>query len=203
MKKLFLTASFMLSTWAFSQLNFVAEAGYLNSQLSFNPESTLKPESKSGYYAGLGMERKWGERIAMQLDFHYVNSGAQYKAGNETVTLNMNRLQIPLTLRYYATYELALFAGGYLDMKLFNSVKTTSGNALLQDTMKNYLDKELDGLNYGIHLGADYKIHKGFYISGRYNLGLGNLVNKSIRNRTNQEVKINFFQIGIGYKFYE
>lgn len=213
MKKLLLILILGFSLKSFAQLNYSVSAGYTMSQvkLSANETEIEQPDSKSGYYAGFSTERKWGERIAAQVDIQYANLGYKTKSENASVnvteTVNFNRVLVPVSFRYYATYELVVFAGGYFMTNLNYKVKydvsdnfPMTGDELdqLAKEREKYLDENLMGLDYGIHFGADFKIHKGFFVEAKYSLGLANLIKDPADG---EKMTNNFLQAGIGYKF--
>lgn len=127
MKQVIFLAALSFSALAFSQLNTTVEGGYAMTNLMVKPDLGESYEAKHGYYAGLGLERKWGEKIAVQLDAQYANLGSKISAedGGNKMTLTWNRHEVitPLVFRYYVTYELGVYAGGFLGMKIANSVK--------------------------------------------------------------------------------
>lgn len=211
MKKLALLTALGFSAAAFSQLNTTAEAGYTMSNIAVKPDLGENYEAKHGYYAGIGLERKWSEKIAVQLDAQYANLGSRISAedGGSKATLTWNRHELitPLVFRYYVTYELGVYAGGFLGTKIGNSVKIKGtgdlGGADLDAFAKSYkelLDKEVKGSNYGLVFGANYKIKNGLYANARYNLGLANMVKNPA---TGEEMKMSFLQVGVGYRFLE
>lgn len=211
MKKLLFMAALGFSAAGFSQLNTTLEAGYAMSNLMVKPELGENYDAKHGYYAGIGLERKWGERIALQLDAQYANIGSRISAedGGSKATLTWNRHELitPLVFRYYVTYELGVYAGGFLGTKIGNNVKIKGSENIPQATLdefaksyKELLDKEVKGSNYGLVFGANYKIKGGFYANARYNLGLANMVKNPA---TGEEMKMSFLQVGVGYRFLE
>lgn len=211
MKKLTFLVALSFSAAAIAQLNTTVEAGYAMSNLMVKPDLGENYDAKHGYYAGIGLERKWGERIAVQLDAQYANLGskisAEGAANNLTLTWDRHELLTPLVFRYYVTYELGVYAGGYLATKISNKVKIThSGNdthGLLDtfaDSYRELLDEEIKGSNYGLVFGANYHIKKGFYANARYSLGLSNMLKNPAAG---EEMKMNFLQVGVGYRFLE
>ena len=166
-------AALGFSAAGFSQLNTTVEAGYAMSTLQVKPNVGESYDAKHGYYAGLGLERKWGERIAIQLDAQYANLGSKIssESSNQKITMTWDRHELitPLVLRYYVTYELGIYAGGYLATKIGNKLKIDGSGSMTQAELDNFssnykdlLDEELNSANYGLVFGANYKIKKGF-----------------------------------------
>lgn len=212
MKKILTMMAVGMSSFIFCQLNYSVTAGYTMSNLkeTVNGENASGFEPKHGYYAGLMLERKWGEKIAFQLETIYANVGAQQKIQGEgieyTQVFNLNRLYVPLSFRYYITYEFAMYAGGYLNTRLSDKAKINFDGEGVSDEqieqaeqqLTEFMKETLSGTDYGIHFGSDFKLYKGLFIDARYNIGLANLLAEPMGN---SKLTMNFLQVGLGYKF--
>ena len=211
-KILLLSAGIIFSGMYSQQTRVGVKAGYAYSNLNSNDKTANeKFEPKSGYYAGLSAEKRWGEKFATQVEAIYANLGSQTTYENAGATVkqynHLHRLVVPVSLKYYVTYELGVFAGGYLSSKISNNVKfKTSGDIAVTDEelnemeqeYKKYLDDNLKSSEFGVQFGIDYKAFKGIYVEARYSLGLSNM----IKNPANEEkMTMSFLQAGIGYKF--
>lgn len=211
-KILLLSAGIIFSGLYSQQIRVGVKAGYTYSNLNSNDKTANeKFEPKSGYYAGLSAEKRWGEKFATQVEAIYANLGSQTTYENAGATVkqynHLHRLVVPVSLKYYVTYELGVFAGGYLSSKISNNVKfKTSGDIAVTDEelnemeqeYKKYLDDNLKSSEFGVQFGIDYKAFKGIYVEARYSLGLSNM----IKNPANEEkMTMSFLQAGIGYKF--
>ncbi|WP_332019144.1 porin family protein [Kaistella sp.] len=211
-KILLLSAGIIFSGLYSQQIRVGVKAGYTYSNLNSNDKTANeKFEPKSGYYAGLSAEKRWGEKFATQVEAIYANLGSQTTYENAGATVkqynHLHRLVVPVSLKYYVTYELGVFAGGYLSSKISNNVKfKTSGDIAVTDEelnemekeYKKYLDDNLKSTELGVQFGIDYRAFKSVYIEARYSLGLSNM----IKNPTNDEkMTMSFLQAGIAYKF--
>ncbi len=211
-KILLLSAGIIFSGLYSQQIRVGVKAGYAYSNLNSNDQTANELfEPKSGYYAGLSTEKRWGEKLATQVEAMYANLGSQTTYENAGATVkqynHLHRLVVPVSLKYYVTYELGVFAGGYLSSKISNNVKfKTSGDIAVTDEelnemeqeYKKYLDDNLKSSEFGVQFGIDYKAFKGIYVEARYSLGLSNM----IKNPANEEkMTMSFLQAGIGYKF--
>jgi opacity protein-like surface antigen len=56
----------------------------------------------------------------------------------------------------------------------------------------------LKSAEFGLFLGADYNVYKGLFVDARYSFGLSNMIKDPVAD---EKMRMNFFQIGIGYKF--
>ncbi len=216
MKKILLIGALALFTGINAQTRFGVKGGYALSKLTSNEndfelggiEGSLK--SKSGFYIGALVEHKFNNKFAIQGELEYAGLGgkAEVGMGNITVTekFRMNRIVIPVSARYYATPELGIYAGPYVSIKTSTDAKVelegAVGNPASIDAAEQFLEKQLnDGLksaDFGLFFGADYNVYKGLFIDARYSFGLSNMIKDPVNN---EKLKMNFLQIGVGYKF--
>ncbi|AZA89611.1 Uncharacterised protein [Chryseobacterium nakagawai] len=216
MKKILLASAIALFAGLHAQTKFGVKAGYALSTLNSNDDNfeiegiKASMESKSGFYVGGLVEHKFNNKFAIQGEVEYANLGgkAVVKAYGVTVTekLNFNRIVIPVSARYYATPELGLYAGPYVSFRTNTKVKmevsgAPSNQAALNEGEK-YLEKTFDdGLKsteFGLFLGADYTVYKGLFVDARYSFGLTNMIKNPMDG---EKLKMNFLQLGVGYKF--
>ncbi|SIS67406.1 Opacity protein [Chryseobacterium ureilyticum] len=216
MKKILLASAIVLFAGLNAQTKFGVKAGYSLSTLNSNDDNfeiggiKASMESKSGFYIGGLVEHKLNNKFALQGELEYANLGgkAVVKAYGVTVTekLNFNRIVIPVSARYYATPELGLYAGPYVSFRTNTKVKMeVSGASSNQEALREgekYLEKTFDdnlkSTEFGLFLGADYNVYKGFFVDARYSFGLTNMIKNPVDG---EKLKMNFLQIGVGYKF--
>lgn len=216
MKKILLASAIVLFAGLNAQTKFGVKAGYSLSTLNSNDDNfeiggiKASMESKSGFYIGGLVEHKLNNKFALQGELEYANLGgkAVVKAYGVTVTekLNFNRIMIPVSARYYATPELGLYAGPYVSFRTNTKVKMeVSGAPSNQEALREgekYLEKTFDdnlkSTEFGLFLGADYNVYKGFFVDVRYSFGLTNMIKNPVDG---EKLKMNFLQIGVGYKF--
>lgn len=221
MKKILFVSALALFAGLNAQTTFGVKAGYALSKLNSSEgdfelggiEGSLK--SKSGFYIGALVEHKITAKFALQGEVEYANLGGKAEVGipgtgfTLTEKMNLNRIVIPVSARYYATPELGIYAGPYVSFKTNNTVKfeISGPNAGMVDPSglkegERYLERELNnGLkstDFGLFLGADYNIYKGVFVDARYSFGLTNMIKNPVNGET---LKMNFLQLGIGYKF--
>lgn len=219
MKKILLASAIALFAGLNAQTTFGVKAGYALSKLNSNEgdfefggiEGGLK--SKSGFYIGGLVEHKFNNKFAIQGEVEYANLGgkAEVSLPGITVTekMNLNRIVIPVSARYYATPELGIYAGPYVSFKTNNKVKfemsgpnagmtNPSGIAEGERYVERYLNDTLKSTDFGLFFGADYNVYKGLFVDARYSFGLTNMIKNPVDG---EKLKMNFFQLGIGYKF--
>lgn len=213
MKKIITLLTLVVFTTTFyAQMINEVKAGFALSNITVsNGIDEASYDAKPGYYISYGIEKRWGEKIGFQVEAQYANLGAKIKedyAGvSVTENLNFHRLLVPVTFRYYPTYELAVYAGGYMSTKISNKVKFKISGAENVDQSvidefeketEDYLNENLKSADMGIVIGGDYTLYRGIFAEARYSMGLTNLIKKPLGD---EKMTMNFVQFGLGYRF--
>lgn len=212
------------------QTNFGLKSGYtLSSIESQDSEESLEGElgisgenkSKSGYFVGAFVEHFVTSQFAIQGEVQYANLGGQIDATfnqegiNFTLVdkINFNQILIPISAKYFVTPEFAIFAGpsvafnvGYkTEMKLENHNIPSEFMAELNNAFSeaekqqdDALEENLKSTAFNLFLGGEYNVYKGLFLDARYTLGLTNYIKNP---EGNEDLKMNYFQVGLGYKF--
>lgn len=222
MKKILLASAVALFAGLNAQTSFGVKAGYALSTLKSN-ETNLEFEgtggslkSKSGFYIGALVEHKLNNKFALQGEVEYANLGGKLDISMSglglpgvkvTEKMHFNRIVIPVSARYYAMPELAVYGGPYVSFKASNKAKIEVSGAVVSDPaalnegekqLENYFDNSLKSTDFGLFFGADYKVYKGLFLDARYSFGLTNMIKNPVNG---EKLKMNFLQIGVGYKF--
>lgn len=217
MKKILLASALALFTGMNAQTTFGVKAGYASSKLNSN-EGDLqlggiegKLKSKSGFYVGALVEHKLNSKFAVQGEVQYANLGGKADVslpGGITVTekFNFNRIVIPVSARYYATPDLGVYAGPYVSFKANTTVKmkvsgapsNPQGISAGEEYLEKAFNDNLKSTDFGLFFGADYNVYKGLFVDARYSFGLTNMIKNPVND---EKMKMNFFQLGLGYKF--
>lgn len=174
MKNLFLIAFITLFsiTVTAQKSNFGLVAGYHNLGQKVSVDPLSVTVNASGFYAGFFGEFSLGESINFQPELLFSTASLEGES--------LNELLIPLMIKYYVSKEFSLSAGPQLDL-------------ILEDT-----GDETKSLGIGLGLGAAYELSESFFLSTRYSLGLTNRIDDTMFNSS---LKINTFQVGLGYRF--
>lgn len=80
-------------------------------------------------------------------------------------------------------------AGGIADQQVLSAG---------ENALEKSFDDNLKSTEFGLFLGADYNLYKGLFVDARYSFGLTNMIKNPVND---EKLKMNFFQIGLGYKF--
>ncbi|WP_081873908.1 porin family protein [Chryseobacterium sp. JM1] len=217
MKKILLASALAFFAGMNAQTTFGVKAGYASSKLNSNDNSiefggiSGDLKSKSGFYVGALVEHKLSSKFALQGEVEYANLGGTAKVSmpagvSVTEKLNFNRIVIPVSARYYATPELGIYAGPYVSFKTNTTAKIEVSGAMSNpqgiSAGEEYLEKafndNLKSTDFGLFFGADYNVYKGLFVDARYSFGLTNMIKDPVND---EKLKMNFFQIGLGYKF--
>jgi opacity protein-like surface antigen len=221
MKRILLASAIALFAGLNAQTKFGVKAGYALSTLNLGENDVqfngvgASMKSKSGFYVGALVEHKFNNKFAIQGEVEYANLGGKAEAtlpyGTKvTENITLNRIIIPVSAKYYITPELGVFAGPYMTIRTNTTAKISvsgvpAGTTADPNTIKegeNIVAKEFSSLmkqtDFGLFLGADYNVYKGLFVDARYSFGLTNMVKTPVDN---ENVKMNFLQIGVGYKF--
>lgn len=182
----------------------------------------MSKKSKSGYYFGAFVEHKIADKVALQGELQYANLGGTlegkvdetFDGQNMRFTLvediNFNQILIPISVKYYATPQFALYAGpsigfsaGYKSKIKIKDANFSMGNvseeiAQLEKEQDETFKESLKSTSINAFVGAEYAVYKGLFVEARYTLGLTNYEKEKVEGSS---VKMNYFQAGLGYKF--
>lgn len=155
-----------------AQSDFGITAGYHNPIVRVSGGGSSASAGISGFYFGIFSEFKKSDKVAIQPELSY---GYASEDGGE-----LNQLLGNIMIKYYVADNFSLQAGPMLDLILDDGAENTFG--------------------IGIATGAAIDVSKDLFISTRYSFGLNSRGSANVLG-TNFDTKINFFHIGLGYKF--
>ncbi len=174
MKKLFpiiFIALFSISANA-QDTSFGVVAGYHSLGQKVSIDVASVTVNTSGFYVGFFADFSISESLNLQPELQFASVSQDGESLNELI--------IPIMFKYAVSEQFSLMAGPQLDF-------------LLEDT-----GDEANALGFGIGFGAAYDISDHVFISSRYALGLNNRIKDDLFDSS---LKLNTFQIGLGYKF--
>lgn len=177
--------------------------------LSFSKMSveniSVNSDSKLGFYGGGLLEVSPGyadNKFKVQLEALFNQSNIEFQLpGTEGFTdkLKVNQIQIPLLAKYFIFPEFSVNLGPTFNLTLGGkeSVLSDSLGVVQQQDLGS---DDLNTFQIGLAAGTTYYICKGLFIDARYNPIFGQL-NKESAEDMNGKLKLNYLQLGIGYKF--
>ena len=202
MKKLLLL-TFLLGAFTMNaqEITFGAKAG-LNIS-SWAGDETEDYDSRTSFHLGATAEIAISDVFSLQPELLFSSQGVKsefsdsgFSSENSLVT---NYIQIPVMAKYYVTEGLSLEAGPQIG---FLMSANSEGSLTFDGETESYDEdvKELfNSLDFGLNIGAGYKLDSGLNFALRYNLGLSNLVDGaddedfSVTNRV--------LQLSVGFTF--
>jgi hypothetical protein len=133
------------------------------------------------FHFGAYGEFSLSDKFSLQPELLYTTSGADFKSystiGGEITSdlkYRLNYLNIPITAKYYVVDNLSLEVGPYIGFLLSatedGSLK--SGDIVLLEADKIDKKENYKSTDFGMGLGAGYKLDNGLSFSLRYNLSL-------------------------------
>jgi hypothetical protein len=187
MKKttILIVSLFLLVNVNAQQAHFGVKGGVNISNLHYNVNqpSDSKVAFNFGVLAHIHASKTW----AIQPELIYSLEGAKETIANNTLTFNLNYLNVPVLLQYMFNNGFRLEGGPQIGVLL--SAKNKSGNSTVTNT-------NFQSTAVSIPLGVGYLTSSGIGLDARYVFGLSNINT----NRNGPTIQSNVFQLGIFYQ---
>jgi len=159
MKKLMiLLLMIVFSVQTFSQgLDFGIKAG-----MNFaNITDATGLTNKTGFVVGVFAGVKLNDKLGVQGDLLYSQQGAEFDAGE----IDLNYVIIPIVIKYYITESLNLQAGPQFGFVVDDNIKEVVNGI-----------SEAESFDLSAVIGAGFEFPFGIRVSGRYNIGLTDIM---------------------------
>lgn len=203
-KALLLSCALFLLHQCYAQTRFGLKAG-LNAATVATPDSYPDRDNKNwrmGLHAGTFIHVPLSRRLFVQPELLYSLKGYGVKATpyQSEGMVSLHYVTLPLLAGYAVSDHLSLMAGPELGYLLSASSKYDGGWG--EGNAHSFKD-----FDFGVDLGASYKINELLSINLRYNHGLKELAEGYITDRYGQiagyykEAKTRSIQVGIHYLF--
>lgn len=219
MKKLFFIAAITALTVSATQAQEVrlgAKAGV--NFASLGGDNTDGIDGLTGFHVGALVEVPVSERFSVQPEVLYSAQGAKTEISESllgasftaTSKRKLDYIQVPIMAKYYIVDGLAVEAGpqvGFLVSANAESKLDLSGDidpTIIKEIENTYGTGDIDisdhtkGIDFGLALGASYRLDMGVFFGARYTLGLTDINDIDGSNVKNQN---NVFQLSAGYSF--
>lgn len=212
MKKLILSTALFISGLALvnaqsdsKDVQLGIKGGLNSSTISGDDFGDL--DSRTSFNAGLVAEIPLTERLSFQPEVLYSGQGFDVREidqdnivdTDENIEYQLDYIQVPLLLKAYIVKGLSIEAGPQFGFKIheeFDYQPNSDGGDIEIDSDDSYV-KDFDT---SIALGAAYKFDNGFFLSGRYNLGVTDIFEDGTPFE-GVDAKNNVWQFGIGFMF--
>ena len=197
MKKLLLCAVMLAGTVCMTNAQDKIEFG-VRAGLNINSLSAEGFDSRIGYHVGAVMDWNVAKNLYVQPGLYFTTRGAKAEYADEEVKVNMNNLQIPISVSYRfpvsETVKIDVNAGPYVAFGLGGKYKYSGeeGSAETKVFGSEGVCKRFDA---GLRFGAGVHLQQ-FSLGLIYDLGLSNIAEDSVG-----KIKNGSFQISLGYNF--
>ena len=207
MKKIFLFLVMILCANVNAQTEFGVKGGYTLSNMKWQVKGfdDYSFQSKSSFYIGVLAERHLSEKISLQGELLYTELGGKdaeiltalvgnevVEMGTNTTTFKTSQIQVPISAKYYVAPNISFLAG----MTFGFNVSSTVKNTFVSEQTPNGKTDLFTTVNLFPFLGTELKLNDHFFTELRYNF---NVFNSAINDAP--KTKINFLQVGLGYRF--
>jgi Outer membrane protein beta-barrel domain len=213
-KRLFFAVTFALLTiMSYAQspgIKFGIHAGTSIANLNYDEDELPYPQkSLFGIQAGFVADLQLGKHLSLQPGINLVQKGMKIKSdesgSNETYTMRINAIEIPINILYNSKGSSGNFfvgagpsvsfavAGKYIE-KVDGETekeKINFGNDEMEDDFRAF--------DFGLNGMIGYEFKGGLFVAANYNLGLRNLIPGG--DEDFGKVKTTYVGIRLGYFF--
>lgn len=162
------------------------------------------PSGRTSFHLGLVAEIPMSERFSIQPEVLYSGQGYDIASREDAndVEYQLDYIQVPVIAKFYVFDGLALEAGPQIGF-LVNSEIDANPSSVNDENTISLDEEQFNSVDYGVALGASYKFRGGFFINGRYNIGLNEIYDDSFNNNifSGSDAKHSVIQAGIGFMF--
>jgi len=188
MKKLLtILCAAILTLSVSAQAQFGAVAG-LNISNVTSSEDDLELDSRIGMHFGGVASFPLGDAIQLRTGAIYSQKGAALDFGDETLTLALDYLEIPVDVAYKIGDVFSISAGPYFAFLMSSKMKMDGESEDMED---------VSGMDMGLNVGLNFNL-SNFIISTRYGMGFMNLDDDSDSDETQTNSCIG---LSVGYVF--
>ncbi len=157
------------------------------------------PDSRTSFHVGALAEFPVAEIFSVQVEALYSGQGFESDidgdlfGGDGKIEYQLDYINVPVLAKFYLIEGLSIEAGPQFSFKVNEEIDINpngdDGDFPLDDT-----DYEAKDFEFGIAAGLTFQTDMGLFATGRYNLGVTDIIEDS-------DARNSVFQIGIGYKF--
>lgn len=185
MKKVLLVAALAVSGLSANaqDMSFGVKAGANFATLSGDDAGDV--DMKVGLHIGGVAEFMLSEQFAIQPELLFSMQGYSV----EDVNFNLNYINVPISAKYYFTEGFSAHLGPQIGFLM--SAKATDGDNDV-DIKDGY-----SSIDYGVNIGAGYKLESGLFFNARYYFGLADIPDTD----ADVKVKNSVIQVSVGYMF--
>ena len=176
-------------------LQLGVRAGLNMANLNGDIPAGIKTKSLTGFHVGLFTEFPVAPKFSVQPEVIYSEQGAKLESSiegiNTSADMKLQYINVPILAKYYIADGFNLQAGPQIGFLTGAKIKGDGDEIDIKDDLK--------GTDFGLLLGAGYKMPMGLTIDARYNLGFSNIYDDN--ELDDIKLKNGVFQVGLGYQF--
>lgn len=196
-----------IALFGFTQINaqeyvvFGAKGGVNFSTFSGDGSNAFNdPDGRTSFNLGLLAEIPVSDRFSVQPEVLYSGQGydiSERDNGND-IEYQLDYINIPVLAKFYVTDGLALEAGPQVGFLVNSEISRTN-----DDNSISLNEDQFNSVDFSVALGASYKFQSGFFVNGRYNIGLTDIYDDSFSENifSGTDAKHSVAQLGVGFMF--
>ena len=204
MKKLILGAAALVilgtaTVQAQDEVSFGAKGGVNLSTIG--GDDFEDPKSRTSFYLGAFVEIPITERFSVQPEVLYSGQGYDIQSNDDAddVEFQLDYINVPVMAKIYIVEGLYAEAGPQIGFNVKSEIDRDpddfdSGDFDLNDDAFNTVD-------FGVGLGAGYKLNNGLSLNARYTLGLSDVFNSDELGGFDIDARNRVFAIGAAFAF--
>lgn len=185
MKKLLLFAAVTVIGFSAAQsqeIRLGAKAGV--NFASIGGDETSELDGRTSFHIGGLVEIPISEKFAIQPELLYSSLGAKVE-GSETYMgetfsfeekAKLDYITVPVMAKYYVMDGLSLEAGPQIGILVSAKNEYTYKGGGEDESGEDDMKDSTNSLDFGLGLGAAYRLNNGVFFSARYVLGLSNIL---------------------------
>ncbi|GGG50226.1 porin family protein [Bizionia arctica] len=164
-------------------------------------------KSRTSFNAGIVVEIPISDRLSLQPEVFYSGQGFDVKEidqdnifdTDQNIEYQLDYIQVPVLLKAYLVEGLSLEVGPQFGFKIHEEFDFQP-NSDDGDIEINDEDSYVKDFDTSVAFGVSYKFDNGFFVNGRYNLGLTNIFEENTIFE-NVDAKNSVWQFGVGFMF--
>lgn len=160
-------------------------------------------KGRTSFHLGLVAEIPLSERFSIQPEVLYSGQGYDIASRDNAndIEYQLDYINVPVIAKVYVFEGFALEAGPQVGFLVKSEVDydpsgVDEGNVSLDEDQFNTID-------FSVALGASYNFRGGFFVNGRYNIGLTDIYDDSFTNNifSGADAKHSVINLGVGFMF--
>ena len=170
MKHLIIASAFLM----FATITATAQETSVGIKGGFNAANTktdsgFETETRNGFHVGLYAESRLSDLFAIQPEILYSQQGFTEQGAAGDTKRKIDYINVPVMLKLYVIPGLFIEAGPQVGFEINDKEEFSNG------VFQSRIERDPNSFDYGVGLGAGFKLFNGLQAGARYNIGLGEL----------------------------